>query len=114
MIRLPAERARDALLAAIAPFAAPFTTIAATSQDWASGLFYGARHRLALRIEGDDQVERAERLRLQLPEADLPLLRGFVADVQVTRLDAMSPILAIEALTIDDGDAVNRAVRRAG
>ena len=114
MIRLPAERARDALLRAMEPIAAPFAMIAATSEDWASGLFYGARHRLAIRIEGDDQGARAMRLQAELPEIDLPMRRGFVADIQVSRLDGTASILAIEALTIDEASEINRAARRAG
>ncbi|WBO22176.1 hypothetical protein [Sphingomonas abietis] len=122
MIRLPAERARDTLLRAMEPFAAPFTTITATSQDWASGLFYGARHRLALRIEGGDAAIRAAQLQAALPEMELAMAQGFVADLHVVRLDENGPILAIEALTIDDPEQANRvahvartgAVNRAG
>jgi hypothetical protein len=40
--------------------------------------------------------------------------RGFVADIQVTRLDGTAPILAIEALTIDEASEISRAARRAG
>ena len=114
--RLPAERMRDALISALEPHAGPFTTVAATSRDWASGLFDGARHRIALRLEGDDATERAARIAEILPETELPIPRGFVADVQVTgRLDGEMVIVAIEALTIDDADEpVSRAVRRAG
>lgn len=114
--RLPAERMRDALISALEPHAGPFVTVAATSRDWASGLFDGARHRIALRLEGGDATERAARLVEMLPETELPIPRGFVADVQVTgRLDGETVIVAIEALTIDDADEpVSRAVRRAG
>jgi hypothetical protein len=114
--RLPAERMRDALISALEPHAGPFTTVAATSRDWASGLFDGARHRIALRLEGEDATERAARIAEILPETELPIPRGFVADVQVTgRLDGEVVIVAIEALTIDDADEpVSRAVRRAG
>jgi hypothetical protein len=116
--RLPADRMRDALIAALEPHAGPFTTLAATSRDWASGLFDGARHRIAIRLEGDDGAARAERLAALLPESELPIPRGFVADVQVTgRLDGETVIVGLEALTIIDDatDApVSRAVRRAG
>lgn len=122
MIRLPAERARDSLLAAIEPVAAPFTAIATTSRDWACGLFYGARHRIAIRLDGTGQAERAARLMRILPEMELAIERGFVADVQVSRLDGDAPVLAIEALTIDEAAAgtrrhpatVSPAVRRVG
>ena len=114
--RLPAERARDALIVALEPHAGPFVTVAATSRDWASGLFDGARHRIALRLEGENVAQRAAQLAEMLPETELPIPRGFVADVQVTgRLDGETVIVAIEALTIDDADEpVSRAVRRAG
>jgi hypothetical protein len=116
MIRLPADRARDALIAALEPHAAPFAPIAATSREWASGLFFGARHRIALRLLGDDRTGRGRRLETALGEMDLPIARGFVADVQVSaRLEGEDSILAIEALTIDDPETVSRvAVRRAG
>jgi hypothetical protein len=115
--RHSADRMRDALIAALVPYAGPFTTLAATSRDWASGLFDGARHRIAIRLEGDDAAARAGRLAARLPESELPIPRGFVADVQVTgRLDGEAVIVALEALTIlDEADApVSRAVRRAG
>jgi hypothetical protein len=118
MIRLPAERARDALLGALEPHAAPFSVLAATSQDWASGLFVGARHRLALALGGADAAQRAERLQTLLPDLELEIAGGFVADVVVTtRLGEAAPVLAIEALTIEDGAvsaAVSPAFRRAG
>lgn len=117
MSRLPAHRMRDALIAALMPHAGPFATVAATSRDWASGLFDGARHRIALRLDGEDAADRAERLAEQLPEIELPIPRGFVADVQVTgRLDGETVIVAIEALTIDEveDEPVSRAARRAG
>jgi hypothetical protein len=116
-IRLSGERMRDALIAALEPLAGPFTTVAATSRDWASGLFDGARHRIALRLEGEGTAGRAERLAALLPETELPIPRGFVADIQVAgRLDGETVIVVIEALTIDDPDEepVSRAVRRAG
>jgi len=116
--RPPADRMRDALIAALEPYAGPFTTLAATSRDWASGLFEGARHRIAIRLEGEDRMARADRLAKLLPESELPVPRGFVADVQVTgRLDGEAVIVGLEALTIlDDAReaSVSRAVRRAG
>lgn len=116
--RLPADRVRDALIAALEPHAGPFTTLAAASRDWASGLFDGARHRIAIRLDGDDRAARADRLARLLPESELPIPRGFVADVQVTgRLDGEMVIVGLEALTIRDDAAdvpVSRAVRRAG
>lgn len=116
MTHMFATRPRDALLAALLPHAGPFVTVAATSRAWASGLFDGARHRIAIRLEGEDAAGRAERLAATLPEADLPIPRGFVADLQVTgRLEGETVIVAIEALTIDDAvEEISRAARRAG
>ena len=116
MTHMFANRPREALLAALAPHAGPFVTVAATSRAWASGLFDGARHRIAIRLEGKDAAARAEALSALLPEADLPIPRGFVADLQVTgRLEGETVVVAIEALTIGDAGApVSRAGRRAG
>lgn len=115
MSRLPADRARLELLRALEPHAAPFALIASTSKDWASGLFVGARHRFAVALQGEDRLRRARTLEEALPDCDLPLRSGFVADVAVaTRLDGDRPVLAIEALTIFDAEPVSRDVRRAG
>lgn len=115
MSRPPAERARAALLQALEPHAAPFTLIAATSKDWASGLFYGARHRLAIALTGEGRAAQAETLQRELPEMEIALRGGFVADIAVvTRMDGATPILAIEALTIDEAEPVSGVVRRVG
>ncbi|WP_454885278.1 hypothetical protein [Sphingomonas oryzagri] len=115
MTHISATRPCEALLAALLPHAGPFVPVAATSRAWASGLFDGARHRIAIRLEGEDAAARAEALAALLPEADLPIPRGFVADLQVTgRLEGEMVIVAIEALTIEDADAPLNAVRRAG
>jgi hypothetical protein len=91
-IRPSGDRLRDALIAALGPHAGPFATLAATSRSWSSGLFDGARHRIALRLDGEDAAERAERLAERLPETELPIPHGFVADVQVTwRLGFQDP-----------------------
>jgi hypothetical protein len=116
MSRLPAERARDALIAALAPHAGAFTTLAASSRAWSSGLFDGARHRIAIRLEGEDGASRGGRLGAMLPDAELSIPRGFVADVQVTDwLDGETVIVALEALTIEDAEgAISGAARQAG
>jgi hypothetical protein len=115
MSRPPAERARVALLQALEPQAAPFTLVAATSKDWASGLFCGARHWLAIALVGEGRVAQAEALQRELPETEIALRRGFVADIAVVaRMDGEAPILAIEALTIDEAEPVSAAVRRVG
>jgi hypothetical protein len=115
--RWPADHARAALLRALEPHVRPFTLLRATSRDWASALFLGARHRFALALDGEDAAARAARLRDSLPEMELDLRGGFVADCQaiVTRLDGQ-PVLEIDALTIEEPEtvALSRGVRRAG
>lgn len=123
MSALPSDRAQAALLRALKPHAAPFAVLAARTTPWMSATFDGARHRLALRLEGEDAAGRAVRLARDLPETELLMPGGFVADVAVTaRLDEDQPVIAIEALTIatDEGDgtdpaaAISRDARRAG
>jgi len=117
MSRWPADRARIDLLRALEPHAGPFTLLGAESRDWASALFVGARHRLALALHGDAAASRAERLRDTLPDMELDLRGGFVADLQVmVALAGEPPVLGIEALTIEEAEtlAISRGARRAG
>lgn len=122
MSRLPADRAQAALLRALVPVAAPFTLLAVRSVPWSSATFEGARHRLALRLDGAAAASRAERLRATLSESELALGGAFVADIVVTvRLEDTvatgSVVLAIEALTIEEAEPpaiLSRAGRRAG
>ena len=117
MSRRPADQARAALLRVLVPHAAPCTLLNATSRDWASALFVGARHRLAIAIEGEDAPRRADRLRCELGEIDLAMRGGFVADIAVlAQFEGDVPVLAIEALTIEEPEAepVSRAASRAG
>jgi len=117
MSRWPTDRARTELLRALEPHAGPFTVLGAESRDWASALFVGARHRLALALGGADAAARAVRLRAALPEMELDLRGGFVADLQMmVALPDDLPLLGIEALTIEEAETpgVSRGVRRAG
>ncbi len=118
MSRMPSDRAQSMLLRALEPVAGPFAVIAVRSVPWSSATFEGARHRLALRLEGRDGSARAGSLGATLAEAELVMRGAFVADIVVTvRLEDGSPILGIEALTIEDADTppiLSRAVRRAG
>jgi hypothetical protein len=110
MSRLPADRARAALLRALAPHLGRHRLLATSSRDWASATFEGARHRLALVLEGEDGGARATRLQATLDETDLPIAGGFVADIKVTvRLDGEEPAIAIEALTIVEAPAMAEA-----
>lgn len=109
--RLPADRACAALLRALKVHAGPFLLIATESRPWSSATFEGSRHRIAIRLEGMDADARATRLQTELPEADLDFAGGFVADILVaTRMDDSAeggtPVLGIEALTIDEPDSV--------
>jgi len=117
MSRWPADHARIELLRALAPHVGGCAVFAAHSRDWASALFVGARHRFALLLEGADAAARAEWLRDALPEMELDLRGGFVADIQavLTWIDDR-PVLGIEALTIEEPEtlAVSRGARQAG
>ncbi|HEY0270626.1 MAG TPA: hypothetical protein VGC10_06525 [Sphingomonas sp.] len=116
---LPADRALMALLRALAPHLGRHRLIASTSRDWASATFEGARHRLALVLEGEDAAARAGGLQATLGETDLPIPGGFVADIGVVALlTDGEPAVGIEALTIVEAPppdvALSRAARRAG
>lgn len=117
--RMSAERAGRALVRALQPHAGPCTLVALHSRDWASSLFEGARHRLALALEGAEAEVRADRLQAMLGEVELEFPGGFVADIAlVARLEGATPVLAIEALTIEDPEgatvAISPGARRAG
>ena len=117
MIRDPADRAHAALLRALMPRITPATLLGATSRDWASALFVGARHRLTFAMDGNDASLRAERFEHAVREIEWTIEGGFVADITVVeRIDGPRPILAIEALTIDEPETerISPAVRRAG
>jgi len=103
MSRRPADQARIALLRALFPRIGPHRLVGATSRDWASALFVGSRHRLGIALQGADAAQRADLLARELRETELAIRGGFVADIAVTaRLDEPMPLLAIEALTIDE------------
>lgn len=116
MIR-PSDQVRSAFLRTLGPHLGPHRLIGATSRDWASALFVGARHRLAIAIEGENAPARADQLIRDLTEIDLPMRGGFVADIIVTaRFERETPVLAIEALTIEEPEVerFSRAASRAG
>jgi hypothetical protein len=120
MSPLPADRARAALIRALRPVAGPFAMVAMRSEDWANATFEGARHRLALRLEGEDAGARAARLVTTLAAADVPMDGGFVADIAVAvRVDGDAPMLGIEALTIREAPpypaaSISGGARRCG
>lgn len=110
------DRACASLLRALRPHAGPFALVATSSQPWASATFVGARHRIAIALQGEDAPARADRLQAGLGEADIDLAGGFVADILVTaRMTDDMPVLGIEALTIDEpeAEAISSAAWRA-
>lgn len=76
----------------------------ATSRPWASALFQGRRHVIALRIAGPDAKERRARFAMGLEDAEWTLPRHFVADITID--DATSAPdqerIELSALTIED------------
>ena len=111
------DQSQAALLRALGPHVGRYHMLSAQSRDWASALFVGARHRLALALDGADGVARAHRLGAMLDECDLTMRGGFVADLQaVARIEKGLPVLGIEALTIEEPEAepVRRVRRRLG
>jgi hypothetical protein len=116
MSRRPTDQARSSLLCALEPHAAPCTLLSATSRDWASALFVGARHRLTIAIQGEEALQRADRLSRELGEIDLAMRGGFVADIAVlAQFEGDVAVLAIEVLTIEEPDAgcISRVASRA-
>lgn len=119
MSPMSADQAGRALLRALRPHAGSFTLLGLHSREWASSLFEGARHRIALVLDGADAPARAALIETLLPEAELDFPGGFVADILVVaRLDGTLPVLAIEALTITDPErgasALTPVARRVG
>lgn len=111
------DQSQAALLRALGPHVGAYRMLSAESRDWASALFVGARHRLALALEGSDGTARARRLGPMLEDCELELRGGFVADLQaIVRTEDGRAVLGIEALTIEEPEAepVRRAARRAG
>lgn len=82
----------------------PATVERATSRPWASALFQGRRHVIALRLAGADAAERRARFVEGLEEAEWTLPRHFVADICVdeSRSIAGEEWIELSALTIED------------
>ena len=59
------------------------SVIATSARPWASATFLGARHRIVLKIEGDDHVEKAETFAKNLPDAEFSITGHIVADACV-------------------------------
>lgn len=74
------------------------------SRAWASVTFSGARHEIALRLEGDGAEEAAGRFLARLSAAEFDLPGHILADL-VLASDARSGgsiLLRLEALTVSD------------
>ncbi|WP_106638846.1 hypothetical protein [Allosphingosinicella vermicomposti] len=76
-----------------------------SSRPWASATFSGARHKLALRLDGVDAEEVATRFAAGIEAAEFALRGHIVADIAVVgadNLDGSAVRLRVEALTVED------------
>lgn len=82
----------------------PVTIERAASRPWASALFQGRRHIIALQIGGLDAAERCAHFLEGLEEAQWRLTGHFVADISVdaSRSTAEGEWIELSALTIED------------
>ncbi len=76
----------------------------ASSEAWASATFHGARHAIALRLEGPDASTRASQLSTEMDAIEFQLPGHLVADITVVARedDGAAVTLQIEALTVED------------
>lgn len=76
----------------------------ATSRPWASALFQGRRHVIAIRLCGPDARERRSAFAAGLEEAEWTLRRHFVADIAIDdiRSAPTEEWIELSALTIED------------
>ena len=76
----------------------------ATSRPWASALFQGRRHVIALQIAGPDAKERRARFATGLEDAEWTLPRHFVADITIdgSASEQDQERIELSALTIED------------
>lgn len=76
----------------------------ATSRPWASALFEGRRHVVALRFTGADARERRVHFAAGLEEAEWTLPGHFVADISIDerRSTPQEEWIELSALTIEE------------
>ncbi|ANI78278.1 hypothetical protein [Sphingobium sp. EP60837] len=76
----------------------------AASRPWASALFQGRRHVIALRLSGPDAQERRAVFAAGLEEAEWSLPRHFVADITIDggHSAPQEEVIELSALTIED------------
>lgn len=76
----------------------------ATSRPWASALFEGRRHVVALRFSGADARDRRVRFATGIEEAEWVLPGHFVADISIDeqRSGPQEEWIELSALTIEE------------
>ena len=75
------------------------------SRSWASVTFTGARHELALRLDGEGAEQAADRLCGALDTAELDLRGHILADIALVSREAADQAgvrIRLEALTVED------------
>ena len=99
--------ATGALLRALAPALGSYAGVSieeVRSRSWASVTFSGARHDLALRLEGEGAEAAAERFLGTLDAAEFPLDGHVLADISLVSQERRPGCvrLRLEALTVRD------------
>jgi hypothetical protein len=74
------------------------------SRAWASVTFSGARHELALRLEGEGAQAAAESFKRRLSAAEFDLRGHILADISLVSEESAPECvrLRLEALTVED------------
>jgi hypothetical protein len=75
------------------------------SRSWASLTFTGARHEIALRLEGEGADEAADRFCANLGAAEFDLKGHLLADIALVKREAAREggvRIRLEALTVED------------
>lgn len=107
MSRDPARALEAALLAQFAGFPGSAAIDERHSIPWASATFGGARHRVALRLEGPGADAAGDRFLDGLSERDFNLPGHIVADIALLsdarRDGGIWARIEIEALTVEEG-----------
>jgi hypothetical protein len=73
-------------------------------QEWFSATFVGERHMLALKLMGDDAMQKAEAFAQVIPEHEFTLPRLLVADIAVSAIQTVDGgvELMVEALLLEE------------
>jgi hypothetical protein len=84
-----------------------FTSKDILSRPWASATFSGARHKLTLRLQGEDAPDRADAFLADLVGKEFPMRGHILADIcLISQTRTSGPAgpdieLRIEALTVE-------------